>query len=103
MTLQNIKDYRINALFMHQYRIEIMNMLLEGTPISFRLFKDAIGLTDGNLASHMRALKKGGAVMVQKKFISSKPVTYYRITGRGRIEFLGFKRELLAVLSQGLQ
>jgi DNA-binding HxlR family transcriptional regulator len=77
----------INKAFESRARLGIMSLLTVESKMDFNALKEALGLTDGNLASHMRALEDLGYVAVEKKFVSRKPKTNYRITGLGQEAF----------------
>ena len=49
--------------------------------------KEMLDATDGNLASHLRALEKEGYLKVHKKFVGRKPNTTYEVTASGREAF----------------
>ena len=53
----------------------------------FNSFKDSLAVTDGNLASHLKALESRGLVKVNKQFIGRKPNTSYSATETGIAEF----------------
>ncbi len=55
--------------------------------VDFNTLKDTLSITDGNLASHIKALEEAGYVEVKKQFLLKKPNTSYRVTHLGRIEF----------------
>ena len=53
----------------------------------FSRLKELLGVTDGNLASHIKALEKEGYIMVIKQFINRKPNTSYAVTKVGKKAF----------------
>lgn len=53
----------------------------------FNTLKELLGATDGNLASHAKALEKVEFISVEKQFIGRKPNTKYMTTELGRKEF----------------
>lgn len=55
--------------------------------VDFSRLKELLGVTDGNLASHIKALEKEGYLMVIKQFINRKPNTSYAVTKAGREAF----------------
>jgi DNA-binding MarR family transcriptional regulator len=77
----------INKLFESKVRLGIMSMLLVNESVDFNSLKQHLGLTDGNLASHMTALEKSKYVKVNKSFIGKKPNTTYSVTAGGRRAF----------------
>ncbi len=53
----------------------------------FNMLKELLGATDGNLASHTKALEKVEFIRVEKQFIGRKPNTRYYASEIGKIEF----------------
>lgn len=64
-----------------------MSVLMVNDNLSFNALKELLGLTDGNLATHLRALEESGYVAVQKQFIGRKPNTTYSATADGQQAF----------------
>ncbi len=54
---------------------------------SFNELKELLQITDGNLASHMKALEENDYVKVQKGFIGRKTNTTYAVTKAGEKAF----------------
>lgn len=77
----------INKLFDHRIRLGIMSILMVNEYADFNMLKELLGATDGNLASHTKALEKAEYITVEKQFIGRKPNTRYATTNIGRIEF----------------
>lgn len=55
--------------------------------LDFNSLKEYLELTDGNLATHLKALEKEAFVGVEKSFIGRKPHTNYHMTEAGRKAF----------------
>lgn len=64
-----------------------MSVLMVEDSVDFSFLKETLQLTDGNLASHLRALEEGAYLQVEKQFIGRKPNTRYRATGLGTAAF----------------
>jgi DNA-binding MarR family transcriptional regulator len=64
-----------------------MAALMVNSKLSFNELKELMELTDGNLASHLKALEKAEYIQVNKSFIGRKPNTTYRITSSGKTAF----------------
>lgn len=77
----------INKAFDHRVRLGIMSVLMVNEFADFTTLKELLGATDGNIASHMKALEKKGYVKVEKSFIDRKPNTRYSATKSGRVDF----------------
>ncbi len=77
----------INKAFDHRIRLGIMSVLMVNEFADFNTLKELLGATDGNLASHTKALEKVDFIKVEKQFIGRKPNTKYIATELGRMEF----------------
>lgn len=64
-----------------------MSILMVNDDADFTRLKELLDVTDGNLASHIKALEKEEYILVEKKFIDRKPNTSYSATKLGRAEF----------------
>jgi DNA-binding MarR family transcriptional regulator len=83
----NVNIDKLNKAFENRIRLGIMAMLAVNEAIDFIALKDALELTDGNLASHLKALEKEDYIRVEKSFIGRKPNTRYAITPNGLVAF----------------
>ena len=77
----------INKTFDHRVRLGIMSALMVNESVDFNTLKELLGVTDGNLASHIKALEKVDYVLIKKQFIGKKTNTKYSTTKLGRLEF----------------
>lgn len=77
----------LNKLFESRVRLGVMSALMVNDRVDFNTLKELLGVTDGNLASHLSALEKNGFIEVQKEFVGRKPRTTYVATAFGRREF----------------
>ena len=77
----------INKAFDHRIRLGIMSILMVNEYADFKTLKELLGVTDGNLASHTKALEKVAYIMVEKQFIGRKPNTRYSTTKLGKAAF----------------
>jgi DNA-binding HxlR family transcriptional regulator len=64
-----------------------MSVLMVNETYDFNSLKETLDVTDGNLASHLKALEEKGMIKVNKKFIGRKPNTSYSVTEKGITEF----------------
>ena len=64
-----------------------MSVLVVNDSMDFNTMKETLGLTDGNLASHITMLEKSNYVAVRKKFVGKKPLTTYSATAAGKRAF----------------
>jgi DNA-binding MarR family transcriptional regulator len=77
----------LNKVFDSRVRLGIMSALMVNEEVNFNELKELIGVTDGNLASHMKTLEENAYIKVQKGFIGRKTNTTYSITKAGEKAF----------------
>lgn len=77
----------INKAFESKVRLGIMSMLMVNDRVDFKTFKEQLGLSDGNLASHIKTLEKMKFVVIEKSFVGKKPNTALRATTEGKVAF----------------
>jgi len=89
----------LNKAFESKARLGIMSVLMVNDRLDFNALKELLDLTDGNLASHLKALEEGQYVEVQKQFVGRKPNTTYRATDAGRKAFAEHLKALEKLIS----
>ena len=77
----------INKAFDHRIRLGIMSVLMVNESADFNRLKELLGVTDGNLASHSKALETENYIQIEKQFIGKKPNTRYIATQEGKKAF----------------
>ena len=77
----------LNRAFESKVRLGIMSVLMVNESVDFSTLKSLLGLTDGNLASHIRALEDLGYLQTEKRFIGRRPNTSYSVTKAGSKAF----------------
>jgi hypothetical protein len=87
---------QFNKTFESKARLGIMSVLMVNESVNFNSLKELLNLTDGNLATHVKALEEAGYLLVQKEFIGRKPNTLYSVTADGQKAF----EQHLSVLEQ---
>ncbi|MCL2245733.1 MAG: transcriptional regulator [Lentimicrobiaceae bacterium] len=78
---------KLNKAFESRIRLAIMSVLSVNDAVSFNYLKELLEVTDGNLASHLKALENMNYITAIKQFIGRKPNTSYQITTLGRLSF----------------
>ncbi len=64
-----------------------MSVLMVNESADFNMLKEILGVTDGNLASHTKALEMENYIVIEKQFIGKKPNTRYIATASGKEAF----------------
>jgi len=75
-----------------------MSALMVNKSFDFNSLKEALDVTDGNLASHLKALEENDLIKVNKQFIGRKPNTSYSITDNGKISFRNHLKALEEII-----
>jgi len=86
----------LQKVFESRIRLGIMSALMVNDTLDFNALKDLLELTDGNLASHLKALEQQEIIVVSKQFVGRKPSTTYKATEQGKDLF----RQHLEALEQ---
>ena len=81
-------------------RFLIMKTVVERGEVEFTVLRDTLGMTDGNLASHLRALENLRYIEFKKEFVGRKTKTVYRLTPIGFTNFQTFVHYLGESLSK---
>jgi DNA-binding transcriptional ArsR family regulator len=68
-------------------RVALVSILAINKDVSFTEMRDGLKLTDGNLAAHLRALKRAGLIRLRKVGNPLKPTTLISLSPTGRAQF----------------
>lgn len=89
-----------------QTRLQIMTTLCALQPkdrLAFPRLQEILGLTPGNLSTHLTKLEEAGYVTIEKAFQGRTPVTWVSVTRDGRNAFEQYLEALGAYLKRGRQ
>ncbi|MGF1532142.1 MAG: winged helix-turn-helix domain-containing protein [Bernardetiaceae bacterium] len=95
--------FQLDGAINHRFRLGIMSILLHHPTVEFNELKRLLGLTEGNLASHLRGLEKIEYIAVHKQFVGRRPNTRYRLTNRGKKAFLRHQQALEQLVNANRQ
>lgn len=90
-----------NEIIHQSTRLRIMTMLVvhpETDRLAYGFIQQTLGLTGGNLTTHLRKLEHAGYLAIAKEFEDAKPRTWVQATPAGRRAFA----EYLANLERAL-
>lgn len=79
---------KLNKDFESRVRLGIMSVLAVNDWVDFLEMKEHLGVTDGNLASHITALENKKYIEVKKEFVGKKTKTSYKATKAGKETFV---------------
>ena len=92
---------KLNKAFDSRIRLTIMSVLSVREEVDFNDLKEMLGVTDGNLATHVAVLERLRYLRVKKSFTGKKPRTTYAITESGSKAFAGHVDALEEVIRSG--
>lgn len=84
MTLMKSPFDNLDRTLEHKIRLQIVSVLAVNDASDFSSLKELLNVTDGNLATHIKALEREKYLVVSKSFIDRKPNTRYRLSEKGR-------------------
>jgi DNA-binding MarR family transcriptional regulator len=91
---------QLDRMIHEKGRLAIMSMLAAAPELSFTELRDTLGMTDGNLTTHIRALQQEGYVAVAKSYQNNRPLTTCSLTPAGRIAFTEYINLLEQIVRQ---
>ncbi|PPL03946.1 winged helix-turn-helix domain-containing protein [Parapedobacter indicus] len=89
--------------FENRVRLQIMAVLMANERYDFNALKELLGVTDGNLASHLKALEKVAYIEVNKAFVGRKTNTSYCASEKGKKAFAKHLETLENLIKQQKQ
>ena len=78
---------QFDKAFENKIRLGIMSALVVNEYLDFKTIKNLLGVTDGNLATHLKSLEKSNYITYKKEFLNRKPNTKYYATKQGKSAF----------------
>lgn len=87
---------QIDRVIHEKGRLAIMSMLAATSELSFTELRDSLGMTDGNITTHIRTLQEAGYIAVTKSYHEKRPLTTCSLTPAGRQSFTDY----IALLDQ---
>ena len=92
----SLKDEAIHT----PVRLALLIFLLPRSKTSFPEIQKVLGLTSGNLASHIKKLEDMELIYVQKLFVNNKPTTLVEISSLGISAITEYATILRSALDQ---
>jgi len=91
---------QLNRVIHEKGRLTIMSALAATPELSFTELRDTLGMTDGNLTTHIRTLQQEGFVSVAKSYQNNRPLTSCSLTPAGRKAFAEYINLLEQIVQQ---
>jgi len=90
----------IDDVIHQRTRLAIMATLAGLEDLDFNDLKAQLGLTDGNLSTHLAALERAEYIVITKSFKGKKPRTSVAQTAKGRKALTNYVNLLQGILDQ---
>lgn len=87
----------INRVVHEPVRLAILKILTSAKEVDFNFLLTTLGVTKGNLATHINKLESTGLIEVKKQFRGRIPHTSYRVTRTGRQQFQKYWENMKAL------
>jgi len=81
-------------------RMAIMSLLAASPELSFTELRDSLGMTDGNVTTHIRTLQEAGYLAVAKSYQKNRPLTTCSLTPEGKKAFSAYINLLEQIVLQ---
>jgi DNA-binding MarR family transcriptional regulator len=81
-------------------RLAILSLLAATPELSFTDMRETLGMTDGNLTTHIRILQEAGYVSITKSYKNNRPLTTCSLTAAGRKSFAEYINLLEQIVLQ---
>lgn len=95
---ENLLD--LNKIIHERIRLGIMSALSTRETMTFTELRKLLNTTDGNLSVHARILEDNSYLKSEKEFVNRKPLTIFKITVRGKKEFMDYLAKLKGIIKQ---
>ena len=81
-------------------RLSILAALVAGDAVDFTFLQKNLGISDGNLSTHLRKLEAENYIRSEKVLVNRKPKTWFQITAEGRRALERLFRQLEELLTR---
>lgn len=81
-------------------RLMILAYLAAVDSADFIFLMNQVGLTRGNLSSHLNTLEEAGYISIQKEFVGKVPHTLIRLTSGGRDAIHNYREQMRTIIDK---
>jgi DNA-binding MarR family transcriptional regulator len=81
-------------------RLMIMANLFMVESADFTFLMNHVGLTWGNLSSHLAKLEKAGYITVEKTYVGKRPYTMLHLTEKGNAAFKQYRSKMMRIFTR---
>jgi DNA-binding MarR family transcriptional regulator len=91
---------KLDETVLSRPRLSILAALVAGDAVDFTFLQKNLGISDGNLSTHLRKLEAENYIRSEKVLVNRKPKTWFQITADGRRALERLFRQLEELLTQ---
>ncbi|HUF61479.1 MAG TPA: transcriptional regulator [Verrucomicrobiales bacterium] len=92
---------KLDKVIHERGRLSIMTLLAGRAEWTFPELREELGLSDGNLITHLRTLEAQGYVVSSRNTPGTRRATHYHLTPQGRKAFEEYLAVLEAIVRRG--
>lgn len=81
-------------------RMMILAYLAAVDSADFIFLMNQVGLTRGNLSSHLNTLEEAGYIKIQKEFVDKIPRTLIHLTDEGRSAIHNYREQMRTIIDE---
>jgi DNA-binding transcriptional ArsR family regulator len=91
---------QLDRVIHEKARLAIVSTLSAAPSLSYTDLRNLLGMTDGNLTSHLRILQEAGLVSLSKSTGEARPQTQCVLSDAGRSAFTEYLGQLEQIVSR---
>jgi len=97
---REVSNVMFDTLLHQGIRSKLVSMLISNDELPFKALKEGLGVTDGNLSTHLSKLEKENYIRIEKIFEGKRPKTIIHITTVGRKAFENYIEALKTFIEE---
>ncbi len=88
--MENDEIMNLDPVIHSPNRLAILSILISVKSAKFMYLREATGMRDGNLSTHLSKLEAEGYITIKKSFEGKKPQTTCAISNKGKKAFYAY-------------
>lgn len=92
--------FLLDRVIHERSRLALVALLAASEPLSFTDLRDTLGMSDGNLTTHLRTLEEAGYLTASRSAGEARKHTDFRLSPAGRTAFQAYLRHLEEIVRE---
>ncbi|MFM7100088.1 MAG: transcriptional regulator [Verrucomicrobiota bacterium] len=92
--------FQLDRVIHERSRLALVSLLAASEPLSFTDLRDTLGMSDGNLTTHLRTLEEAGYLTVARHAGETRRHTDFRLSPAGRTAFEAYLQQLEQIVRE---